>query len=933
MNKAVLKQQAMSKSQYIQRIETSSAADLETLTAAKQAAVSDDNKQNIAADIPLRGSMWMSAKNCTYPQTVGIYLVSQVNVKQIILLCHHYMIPSKVELRIGDSMQNLQHLGHVTFNDNERNSYALRELKSIDINAVGQVIQLVLHRPYENGRKLNNAEQVAFMDMELVCEQSGTQNVGVDKDSTDGQQRAQEWQSWRQALLEHKQALLKEENYAEAKFCKHISDKLDEYLVSVKTLTDLKRRAVAEEDFDKADRYRIDLEQMRVMFTKWINSQPYQLVNQRIERVNKNEVSVETQQLQQNAGTSGQREVTETLPHVTPSPPVNNDNIIASDNVQVNQQAVSEIKVAVKAKKLQKKPTIIKKTAKQAVGSVENEISAQSRQLDHQAGSNTIKPMIVVPFELSPLTFNQLPKMSANYHELVKIFGEVFTQSILSSSKEHVIYCLNIISEQLEKWLITNASNALLILNSILIVVVHLLNIGRDPEVVMACMQIVERIVQIDSPSVGVQYSGVVLPVVRYIQVDQYEDMVHRLMRLTATRVDQMELLHQKLTNKGPNDAKYSSQYLCGIQYFLEMATMEGSNLLLKDLLILEIVKNQISSRDSSVVSTCQQICLQLFKFLTQRQNLSYSEAEARILDSLKDIDPSLQRQIKDELTEARIMHTIQNTLQDTKLNPQDAAMSKSKSLRKSQIQFADGSVDKNYHVSEHQQPPLAVEIPLSPQKSEYFTPSESPAAPKIRAQESQQVVNNEQVDVPPIEQSAKVQFNPSVNSNQKPESLKSDVKKHHTCIFCEQTSERFNEKYLDYHYQKECTMLTSCRYCNMIVEIQSLDQHYKLDCSEGHLEQCPKCMLYMDTPRMKVHQRVKKCKIAKFGDVKCYLCGQVIGLVSNREDAFYKHLMVEGCPKADRQPPQSPGNSQYAPKRTKSFVQRLFGKKGVNKR
>ncbi|KAI3652197.1 hypothetical protein MP228_003500 [Amoeboaphelidium protococcarum] len=880
--------------------------------------------------------MWMSAKNCTYPQTVDIYLVSQMNVKQIILLCHHFMIPSKLELRIGDNMQNLRHLGHVTFNDNERNSYALRELKSIDVNAIGQVVQLVLHRPYENGRKLNIAEQVAFMDMELVCEQSDTQKVGVIKDSTDGHQSDQEWQSWRQALVEHKQALLKEENYAEAKFCKHISDKLDEYLLSVKTLTDLKRRAVAEEDFDKADRYRIDLEQMRVMFTKWIDSQPYKLVNSRIERGdNNNEASADSQQQQKNADTSGQREVTQTLPQVTPPSPVNNDTIIASDNVQVNQQAISEIKVAVKAKKLQKKPTIIKKTARQAVGSEEVEISAQSRQLDHQAGSNTIQPMIVVPFDLSPLTFNQLPNMSANYHELVKIFGEVFTQSILSSSKEHVVYCLQIILEQLEKWLLTNASNALLILNSILMVVVHLLNIGKDPEVVIACMQIVERIVQIDSPSVGVQYSGVALSVVRYILVDQYSDMVHRLMRLTATRVDYMELLHSKLTNKGSNAVKYVLQYLSAVQHLLEMATMEDINFQLKDSLILEIVQNQISSRDTSVVSTSEQICLQLFKFLTQRQKVSYTEAETRILDSLKDINPSLLRQIKDELTEARIMHTIQNTLQDTKLNTQEVAVAQSKSVSKSQVQVADGSADNNDIKSARVQTPLVVEIPLSPQKSEYFTPSESPAAPKIRAQESQQVVNSEQVDVPASQQSVKVQFIPSVNSNQKPESLKSDVKKHHTCIFCEQTSERFNEKYLDYHYQKECPMLTSCRYCNMIVEISSLDQHYKLDCSEGHLEQCPKCMLYMDTPRMKVHQRVKKCKIAKFGDVKCYLCGQVIGLVSNREDAFYKHLMVDGCPKADRQPPQSqsPGNSQSAPKRTKSFVQRLFGKKDVNKR
>ncbi|KAI3650892.1 hypothetical protein MP228_004373 [Amoeboaphelidium protococcarum] len=881
--------------------------------------------------------MWMSAKNCTYPQTVDIYLVSSVNVKQIILLCHHYMIPSKVELRIGDNMQNLRYLGHVTFNDNERNSYALRELKSIDVNAIGQVIQLVLHRPYENGRKLNIAEQVAFMDMELVCEQIGTQKVGVNIGSFDGHQSDQEWQSWRQALVEHKQALLKAENYAEAKFCKHISDKLDEYLLSVKTLTDLKRRAVTEEDFDKADRYRIDLEQMRVMFTKWINSQPYKLVNSRIERVdNNNEASADTQQQQQNADTSGQREVRQTLPQVTPPPPVNNDTITASDNVQVNQQAVSEIRVAVKAKKLQKKPTIIKKTARQAVGSEEVEISAQSRQLDHQAGSNTIQqPMIVVSFELSPLTFNQLPNMSANYHELVKIFGEVFTQSILSSSKEHVVYCLQIISEQLEKWLLTNASNALLILNSILMVVVHLLYTGKDPEVVMTCMQIVERIVSIDSPSVGVQYFGLALSLVKYIQVDQYSDIVRRLVRLTASRVDYIELLHSKLTNKSSQAVKYVLQYLSAVQYLLEMATMEDINFQLKDSLILEIVQNQISSRDTTVVSTCEQICLQLFKFLTQRQHLSYTEAEMRILDSLKHLNPSLLRQIKDELTEARIMHTIQNTLQDAKLNPQDVAVAQSKSLRKSQVQVADGSADNIDIKSAHVQTPLAVEIPLSPQKSQYFTPSESPAAPEIRAQESQQEVNSEQVDAPPSQQSVKVQFNPSVNSDQKPESLKSDVKKHHTCIFCEQTSERFNEKYLDYHYQKECPMLTSCRYCSMIVEISSLDQHYKLDCSEGHLEQCPKCMLYMDTPRMKVHQRVKKCKIAKFGDVKCYLCGQVIGLVSNREDAFYKHLMVDECPKADRHPPQSqsPGNSQSAPKRTKSFVQRLFGKKDVNKR
>ena len=147
------------------------------------------------------GDGWQSSPNCAYPQHLIIQLNSfqnerhRVRLQSIKILCHEYMIPTKIEIHIAsdaerpsnknsgytfDSCRNIKRLGYVKMDSNERSRYQARERKSIAIDdEIIDFIKLTLHDCYHN--ELNSKNQVGIAALTIL----GTIEESKDTDKSE----------------------------------------------------------------------------------------------------------------------------------------------------------------------------------------------------------------------------------------------------------------------------------------------------------------------------------------------------------------------------------------------------------------------------------------------------------------------------------------------------------------------------------------------------------------------------------------------------------------------------------------------------------------------------------------------------------------------------------------------------------------------------
>ncbi|KAM4703358.1 centrosomal protein of 104 kDa [Rhinophrynus dorsalis] len=118
---------------------------------------------------------WRSPRFCQYPQEIVIQMVERCRIRKLQLLAHQYMISSKIEFYISESLpeyftpyqsERFRRLGYVSLSDNEKTGYKARELKSVYVEAVGQYLKLIFHKNYPNRYNLYN--QVALIAINII---------------------------------------------------------------------------------------------------------------------------------------------------------------------------------------------------------------------------------------------------------------------------------------------------------------------------------------------------------------------------------------------------------------------------------------------------------------------------------------------------------------------------------------------------------------------------------------------------------------------------------------------------------------------------------------------------------------------------------------------------------------------------------------------
>ncbi|KAM6109035.1 centrosomal protein of 104 kDa [Pterocles gutturalis] len=118
---------------------------------------------------------WRSPRLCQYPQEIVLQLVERCRIRKLQLLAHQYMISSKIEFYISESLpeyfapyqsERFHRLGYVPLSDNEKTDFKARELKSVYMDAVGQYLKLIFHKNYVN--KYNVYSQVALVAINII---------------------------------------------------------------------------------------------------------------------------------------------------------------------------------------------------------------------------------------------------------------------------------------------------------------------------------------------------------------------------------------------------------------------------------------------------------------------------------------------------------------------------------------------------------------------------------------------------------------------------------------------------------------------------------------------------------------------------------------------------------------------------------------------
>ncbi|NXK36275.1 CE104 protein, partial [Piprites chloris] len=133
---------------------------------------------------------WRSPRLCQYPQEIVLQLVERCRIRKLQLLAHQYMISSKIEFYISESLpeyfspyqsERFQRLGYVPLSDNEKTDFKARELKSVYVDAVGQYLKLIFHKNYVN--KYNIYGQVALVAVNIIGDPADYSNDSMSSPS------------------------------------------------------------------------------------------------------------------------------------------------------------------------------------------------------------------------------------------------------------------------------------------------------------------------------------------------------------------------------------------------------------------------------------------------------------------------------------------------------------------------------------------------------------------------------------------------------------------------------------------------------------------------------------------------------------------------------------------------------------------------------
>nr|XP_054954897.1 centrosomal protein of 104 kDa isoform X2 [Pan paniscus] len=780
-------------------------------------------------------SGWRSPRFCQFPQEIVLQMVERCRIRKLQLLAHQYMISSKIEFYISESLpeyfapyqaERFRRLGYVSLCDNEKTGCKARELKSVYVDAVGQFLKLIFHQNHVN--KYNIYNQVALVAINII---------GDPADFSDESNTAS-----REKLIDHYLGHNSEDPALEGTYARksdYISPLDDlafdmyqdpEVAQIIRKLDERKREAVQKERYDYAKKLKqaiADLQKVGERLGRYevekrcaVEKEDYDLAKEKKQQMEQYRAEVYEQlELHSLLDAELHSAVDPLLPATDPHPKIN------AESLPYDERPLPAIR----------------KHYGEAV--VEPEMSNADIS-DARRGGMLGEP--------EPLTEKALREASS----AIDVLGETLVAGAYCKTWSYREDALLALSKKLMEMPVGTPKEDLK--NTLRASVFLVRRAIKDivTSVFQASLKLLKMIITQYIPKHKLSKLETAHCVERTIPVllTRTGDSSARL-RVTAANFIQEMALFKEVTSLQIIPSYLVQPLKANSSVHLAMSQMGLLARLLKDLgtgssgfTIDNVMKFSVSALEHRVYEvreTAVRIILDM-----------YRQHQASILEYLPPDDSNTRRNI--------LYKTIFEGFAKIDGRPTDAEM---RARRKAATEEAEKQKKEEIKALQGQLAALK-EIQAEVQEKE-----SDAVKPKNQDIQGGKAAPAEALGIP------------------------DEHYLDNLCIFCGERSESFTEEGLDLHYWKHCLMLTRCDHCKQVVEISSLTEHLLTECDKkdgfGKCYRCSEAVFKEELPRHIKHKDCNPAKPEKLAN-RCPLCHENF---SPGEEAWKAHLMgPAGC-------------------------------------
>ncbi|NXQ19628.1 CE104 protein, partial [Peucedramus taeniatus] len=846
---------------------------------------------------------WRSPRLCQYPQEIILQLVERCRIRKLQLLAHQYMIASKIEFYISESLpeyfapyqsERFQRLGYVPLSDNEKTDFRARELKSVYMDAVGQYLKLIFHKNYVN--KYNLYGQVALVAVNIIGDPADYSidtmsspsreklidhylGMKLDDPALDGTYLGKrdsisplddlafdmyqdpEVAQIIRRLDEKKREAVRLECYDHAKKLKQaiadlqkVGERLGRYEVE-------KRYAVEKEDYDLAkkkkeqmDEYRLkvyqQLELHDLLDAQLLIRKPPELPFGSVSGTESPQSSPpEPADPPQGEPLRAEPFLEEQLVDPTSSEPVAPYQSPFSPRTQptTSKEVFSNENVEILPYDERPLPAIYKQVD-EAVAYVEPEVTEEDVG-DVQRIGNIGEP--------EQLTQKALREASP----VVEVFGETLVSGAYSrtwSCREDAL--LTVYKKLMEMSVDTPKEDLRNMMRAAVFLVRRAIK-DTVSSVFQASLKLLKMIITqyIPKHKLGkLETSHCVETTLPHL-LSRTGDSSTRLRLLASTFIQEMALcpevkplqiipVHLVKTLKPNSPTHLAMSHVELVESLLGAMGTENSGFTINS--VMKFATGALEHRAHEVREVVLRIIFAM-----------YREHRAAVLEYLPLDDAGARRTVRYK-TLFEGFAKIDGKSSETEMRTQRKASTETEKQTKEEMR-----VQKSHPAALKLE--LQAEVEAEEEKESYFQKTDNQGYQVYEAT------------------AAKIQEELSTVANYLD----------NLCIFCGERNESFTEEGLDLHYWKHCPMLTRCEHCKQMLEIASLTEHLLSDSDKrDSFGRCPRCREAVPRDELPRHTKSRICNPAKPEDVAnhCPLCHENF---PPGEEAWRSHLMSrDGC-------------------------------------
>nr|XP_048272212.1 centrosomal protein of 104 kDa isoform X1 [Myodes glareolus]XP_048272219.1 centrosomal protein of 104 kDa isoform X1 [Myodes glareolus] len=839
-------------------------------------------------------SGWRSPKFCQFPQEIVLQMVERCRIRKLQLLAHQYMISSKVEFYISESLpeylvpyqaERFRRLGYVSLCDNEKTGCKARELKSVYVDAVGQFLKLIFHQNHAN--KYNIYNQVALVAINIIGDPA---DFGDESNITS-----------REKLIDHYlgHSPHNEDPALEGTFAgrsDYISPLDDlafdmyqdpEVAQIIRRLDEKKRDAVKKERYDHAKKLKqaiADLQKVGERLGRFevekrcaVEKEDYDLAKEKKQQMARYRAQV-YEQLELHGLLQGEPEMQRPFilplqPLASPSSP---QHWKAASSLPRTEELETEGTFAGPA--LQEKPLAYPLASSPRHSAVDQSPPAAGPRSHVDA----------LPYDERPLPITR------------KQLGEASTEPEVKDTDSSDVQRRGVSGEPepLTEKALREASSAIDILGEALVAGAYSKTWSCREDALLALYQkLMEMPVGTQKEDLKNMLRASVFLIRRAIKdivtsvfqaslklvkmiITQYIPK-HKLSKLETTHCVE-RTIPLLLARTGDSSARLR---IMALNFIQEMALFKE----VKSLQLIPSYLVQPLKPNASTHLAMSQVDL-LARLL---RDLGTGNSGFTVDSVMKFALSALEHKVYEvRETAVRIildMYRQHPALTLEHLPPEDS--STRRNLLYKAIFEGIAKIDGRPTEAEVRAQKRAATKEAEKQKKEEVKVLQGQLAALRETQAGAQEKEDDGVKLRNQDlqgRKAAPSDTPEIPDNHYLDNL---------CIFCGERNESFTEEGLDLHYWKHCLMLTRCDHCRQVVEISSLTEHLLTECDKRHgFGKCHRCSEAVPTEELPRHIQTKECNPAKSEKVanRCPLCHENF---APGEEAWKAHLMgPAGC-------------------------------------